>query len=162
MKKLILVRHAKSSREFNVSDHDRPLSERGINDAHLISKELLHIILPELICSSTALRARKTADIITSNLKMSPHKITLNKELYDFSGSDLVNFIKNCHDSINELMVFGHNNAITNFANKFGDTWIENVPTCGVVIIEFSISKWTELKKGQTIKTLFPKEIRNY
>ncbi|MGZ0017403.1 SixA phosphatase family protein [Yeosuana sp. AK3] len=160
MKKLILVRHAKSSWEFHVSDHERPLSERGINDAHLISNELLHIIHPELICSSTALRAKKTAEIITSNLKMSPHKIVLNNELYDFSGSDLVNFIKNCHDSVNELMVFGHNNAITNFANKFGDKFIENVPTCGVVIFEFSISKWIELKKGKTLKTIFPKEIK--
>ena len=57
-------------------------------------------------------------------------------------------------------MVFGHNHAITHFVNKFGDKFIDNVPTCGVVIIEFDIDEWRNIKKGKTVKTIFPREFR--
>ena len=80
--------------------------------------------------------------------------------LYDFTGHQLKEVIKSCDDNIKVLMIFGHNNAITNFVNTYGDVMIDNVPTCGVTIIDFDIKKWSYLKKGKTIKTLFPRDLK--
>lgn len=159
MKTLILVRHAKSSWEYNIPDHGRPLNSRGLKNADMISRKLKSEINPNLIVSSEAVRAKSTAKIFIKNLNFDLEKFNLNNDLYDFYGESLISFIKNCNDTIDELMIFGHNNAITNFVNSFGDITIDNVPTCGVTIISFEIGSWKDLKRGRTIKTLFPRDL---
>lgn len=161
MKKLIIIRHAKSSWKFNVIDHERPLNDRGVNDSGLISNHLKNNNLNlDLILSSDAERAKSTANIFVSNLDINHDIFSLSHELYDFSGENLLNTIKSCDNSVNNLMVFGHNHAITSFVNTFGDIYIENVPTCGVVIIKFEIDSWQDLVRGKTIYTLFPKDLK--
>jgi len=160
MKKLILVRHAKSSWEFNTEDHKRPLKSRGYRDAHLVFNELKGKIFPDLIMSSDATRAKTTAELYATISNTNKDDIILNNMLYDFSGSNLVQVVKNCNNSVNVLMIFGHNNAITNFVNTYGDIIIDNVPTCGATIIEFYIDYWAHLNKGKTIKTLFPRDLK--
>jgi phosphohistidine phosphatase len=159
MKTLILVRHAKSSWEHHFIDHERPLSLRGFKNAEMISNELKSQINPDLIVSSEAVRAKTTAEIFIKNLNLNFKKFNLNDDLYDFSGDSLIRVIKNCNDTVDELMIFGHNNAITNFVNSYGDISIDNVPTCGVTIISFEIDRWKDLKRGRTIKTLFPRDL---
>jgi phosphohistidine phosphatase len=56
-------------------------------------------------------------------------------------------------------MIFGHNSAITDFVNKFGDFFIENVPTSGLVVIEFETDFWKNITKGKIKKVILPKEI---
>jgi phosphohistidine phosphatase len=160
MKKLILVRHAKSSWEFNMDDHKRPLKPRGYSDANLVFNTLKGKIFPDLIISSDATRAKSTAELYASISNTNKDEIILNNMLYDFSGSNLVQVVKNCKNSVNVLMIFGHNNAITNFVNTYGDVIIDNVPTCGVTIMEFFIDNWTHLNRGQTIETLFPRDLK--
>ena len=159
MKTLILVRHAKSSWEHHFIDHERPLSLRGFKNAEMISNELKSQINPDLIVSSEAVRAKTTAEIFIKNLNFNFKKFNFNDDLYDFSGDSLIRVIKNCNDTVDELMIFGHNNAITNFVNSYGDISIDNVPTCGVTIISFEIDRWKDLKRGRTIKTLFPRDL---
>lgn len=162
MKKIIIVRHAKSSFKYNVIDHERPLNNRGYDDAHLLSKHLGNKKLNiDLVLSSDATRAKNTANIFISNLKINENLFILDHDLYDFSGENLTRKIKACNDSINDLMVFGHNHAITAFVNAYGDKYIENVPTCGIVIMEFDIKHWKDLNKGETIETLFPKDLKS-
>ena len=161
MKNLILVRHAKSSWKHNVIDHERPLKKRGFNDADLISKKFKEInINIDLVLSSDAMRAKTTANIFVTNLNIDDNIFYLKHDLYDFSGNDLVKVVKSCDNSINNLMIFGHNHAITDFVNTFGNIHIENVPTCGVTIISFKIESWKNLNKGTTIKTLFPRDFK--
>lgn len=159
-KKIIIVRHAKSSWETQVTDHKRPLIERGINDAHLVSSSLNNQVNPDHILSSDANRAKSTAHIFMGNLNRSINDICFNPDLYDFSGENLVKVVKSCDDIHNEIMVFGHNHALTFFVNKYGNKHIFNVPTSGVVIIEFDINHWNDLKQGKTIKTIFPKDLK--
>ncbi|WP_298555762.1 histidine phosphatase family protein [uncultured Algibacter sp.] len=161
MKKLILVRHAKSSWNHDVTDHERPLKTRGIKDANLVSKSLRsHNLSMELIISSDAVRTKSTAKIFIKNLSINEDNLQFSYDLYDFSGENLIRFIKTCDSTINNLMIFGHNHAITAFVNTFGTEYIDNVPTSGVVIIEFDIEKWRKLKPGKTIITLFPRDIK--
>ncbi len=159
MKQLVLIRHAKSSWEFDVIDHERPLNTRGVEDAHLVSNSLQGF-MPNLILCSDAERTRQTALIFMSNLALNMSNFKLDHSLYDFSGELLIHTIKAVPSSVNELMIFGHNYAITNFVNTYGSVFINNVPTSGVVIIKFDIKSWSELKKGTTTKTLFPKDLK--
>lgn len=161
MKHLYLVRHAKSSWEHDVIDHERPLNKRGFKDAHLVSNHLKgNIELPDLVLSSDAVRAKTTANIFTYNLGIDDSKLQLVHDLYDFGGKELTRVIQSCDDSVETLMVFGHNNAMTFFANNFGNTFINNVPTCGFTHIEFDIDSWKDLNKGKTIQTVFPKQLK--
>jgi len=155
------MRHAKSSWEHDVIDFDRPLKKRGENDALLISNYLKNRFLePDLILSSSALRAKKTANIFIENLDLKSINFELKKELYDFSGNELLNVIKFCPDSIDKLMIFGHNNALTNFVNTYGDKRIENVATSGFVEIHYNIDSWKKINVGATKRVVFPKDLK--
>jgi len=162
MKTLYLVRHAKSSWEHDVIDHERPLKDRGFKDAKLVSSHLKGSLeLPDLVMSSDAMRAKTTATIFMKNLGMNEDDIVLNHELYDFSGRGLTNVITNCDDGIDRLMVFGHNHAMTAFVNTFGDDYTGNVATSGFTHIEFDIDSWKDLKPGKTKQSLYPKQLKH-
>ena len=161
MKELIIVRHGKSSWDYDVADKDRPLKERGINDGHLVSgtfkKERVSI---DAIYSSPANRALHTCVIFMRTLDFPFGKFRLTNHLYDFSGESVLNFIKNLDDNYRCVMIFGHNFAFTNIANTLGDQPIDNVPTTGLVRMHFDVDHWADIKKGRTVQRLFPKSLK--
>lgn len=162
MKNLILIRHAKSSWDAPVHDKERVLAQRGVRDAHLVAQNVTNF-LPKanLIWSSTAKRASETA-IIFAQIQMWPlESIIFKDELYTFDASKLEKIIKSCDNSYENVILFGHNEAITEFVNKFGDVFIDNVPTAGFVSISFTITNWMDLAKGKTNKVLFPRDLKN-
>jgi len=69
----------------------------------------------------------------------------------------LEQIIKGCKDEIINLIIFGHNDAITDFVNKFGDVNVENVPTSGFVCLEFEDNEWATISKGKLKKYYFQK-----
>ncbi len=160
MKTLYLVRHAKSSWKFDVIDHARPLNDRGLRDAPIVAAHVADAMpKPDLMMSSDAMRAKTTAFFFAKAYNISEKDIVLDHILYDFDGRDLVEVIRSCDDRIDRLMVFGHNNAMTNVVNAYGDKPIDNVPTCGVTVIEFSVNQWQDISQGKTIFTSIPKEL---
>ena len=161
MKNLILIRHAKSNRENPTSDINRSISQRGIKDAILISN-LVENTLPQkyIIWSSIAKRTVETSYIFAQNLLYPIENINFKSELYTFDEKELFKQIAKCEDSCENIIIFGHNDAITNFVNKFGDKKINNVPTSGLVQIEFNTNSWKTISKGKTLQVLFPKEVR--
>lgn len=161
MIKLILIRHAKSSWETTLNDVARPLSVRGINDAHLVS-DALKEFLPKsfIVWSSSATRAYNTAVVFCQNLNIPLESIIQKDELYTFDSLALQEVIKSCDNSHQNLILFGHNDAITNFVNKFGEPTIESVPTSGVVIMEFEQEQWQHIKKGKISKELYPRDLK--
>lgn len=161
MKTLILIRHAKSSWTHNVTDHKRPLNDRGESDSIMVASHLSSYGLkPDKVIISDATRTRLTADKFIYALNIDNNRIHYNNDLYDFSGDGLSKVIKSVEPETNRLMIFGHNHALTWFVNSYGDQYIENVPTCGVVMIEFDIDDWNNLKSGKTVKTIFPKDLK--
>lgn len=161
MKKLILVRHAKSSWKFNVIDHERPLTHRGVSDSKLIAVALKKSqITPNLVMVSDATRTKQTAALVLSPLNINQDHIVFNHELYDFEGRLLTKVIKQCDSKINTLMVFCHNHALTHFVNTYGSLQIDHVPTCGVVTINFNIDHWGDINTGHTQSTLFPRDLK--
>lgn len=161
MKTLYIIRHAKSSWEFDLDDHKRPLNKRGLKDADLIGKQLKMLIKPvDMVLSSDAERAKTTARIILDNLTIDEDVFSLESKLYDFGGHKAIEVVKNCPDEIETLMIFGHNHAFTSIANLYGSQVIDNLPTAGVVGIEFDVDNWKDISVGKTVLTLFPKELR--
>jgi phosphohistidine phosphatase len=160
MKSLILVRHAKSSWEFGFEDKKRPLAERGISDIKKIGKQVKNHLPEHLtIWSSMAVRASHTAKLFCENAGLEAGKILFKENLYTFDESQLEKEIKKCENSVQSLILFGHNEAITNFVNKFGDKYIENVPTAGFVYLQFEEDYWENINRGRIIKAVFPKDI---
>ena len=161
MKNLTLIRHAKSSWEHQVTDFERPLKSRGIKDAKIISSHVKNrIFIPDLILCSDSTRTKSTAEIFIKNLDFQNVGLQFSHDLYNFSVGNLVNKIKNCNDAVNSLMIFGHNHAITDFTNTFGSEHFDNVPTCGLIQIRFNIDSWKNLNKGETLFSVFPKELK--
>ena len=147
MKKLYIIRHGKSSWDFpHLKDIDRPLKKRGIKDAHLMGKLFKNKhIQPELIVSSPAVRAHEAAKIIAGEIGYPETKIAENDRLY-FSGvSGILDVVKRTADDVNSLFIFGHNPDFTSLANCFSENYIDNVPTCGTVCVNFEIESWKEV-----------------
>lgn len=162
MKNLILIRHGKSNWDCPIEDHERPLKKRGISDALLISDKIKKY-LPEkfLIFSSTAKRAFDTAKIFAQNLLIPEELIIQKSDLYTFDRLNLSNFVKSINNEHDSIILFGHNNAITDFVNKFGNKSIDNVPTSGVVFLQFDQNNWDAIDNGTILETIFPKDYRN-
>lgn len=161
MKNLILIRHAKSSWEAPLKDIDRPLEQRGIKDAHLVATNCLKYLPSVFVMwSSTAKRASETALIFAQNILYPVESIIFKEELYTFDENQLEKVIKSCSNIFENVILFGHNEAITNFVNKFGDIYIDNVPTSGFVSIEFETDNWEKISRGKTKKIIFPKKIK--
>ena len=161
MKTIVLVRHGKSSWDYEVSDKDRPLQLRGIKDAHLISeiysREQLNL---NMAYSSPANRALHTCMIFLRIWDFPLDKLEITDALYDFSGDSVKSFIQDLDDDLEKVALFGHNYAFTELVNYWGDRSIENVPTSGLVEIKFDVPSWNKVSKGIINKVLFPKQLR--
>lgn len=162
MKTIYIVRHAKSSWEYDsVKDIDRPLKERGINDAHLLSKILAkQLQKPDVFVSSSANRALHTAVIFCENFDYPLSNLQIKRQLYSFSDGYLVKTVKALDDGFNSAIIFSHDHGINTFVNKFGSKPIAHVATCGVVGIRFDEKHWKNIRKGTTVLVEFPKHHR--
>ncbi|MFM1874770.1 MAG: hypothetical protein RL266_507 [Bacteroidota bacterium] len=163
MKTLIIVRHGKSSWAYpDLEDFYRPLKPRGINDAFAIGDELLsRELFPDLMLSSPAIRAMNTAIIIARKLDFPLQRIRANESIYEASTYQLLQLIGNVENSIETLMIFGHNPSFTSLINQLQNESLYNLPTCGVFAIELPIQDWSEIRgtKGKKLFSIFPKEV---
>ena len=159
MKRLILVRHGKSSWKYDVADDKRPLKKRGKRDGKLIANAFSTFVtnLP-VMWSSPAVRAHETAKIFKEKLEID--QINVKPELYTFNRDELLKQIQTCENKIDGLMVFGHNPAMTALVNFLGNKKFDNIPTTGLTVIDFETDSWKDIKNGKTILHLFPKNLR--
>lgn len=149
MKNLYLVRHAKSSwKDFEIlSDFERPLNKRGKRDAPFMGNILLKMgILPELLLSSPAQRARSTAIEIAKAINYPIDNIQYKAAIYEASIYELIDIVQNLPEQYQSAMLFGHNPAFTILANIYSDKPIENLPTCGILAIQFEVDTWAAAK----------------
>lgn len=161
MKTLYLVRHAKSSWEKQVTDHDRPLNDRGEKDCVLVANYASSaFVKPERILTSTALRAYTTAIAFKNAFQISSDAFQSLPELYDFTGNQVLQVIENLDPNLQIVMLFGHNYGFTHLVNKLGNKYLDNLPTSGLVQITFETHYWKNLKKGKTTATVFPKDLK--
>jgi phosphohistidine phosphatase len=161
MKNLILIRHGKSSWDEPVHDSERQLTAKGIQNSIKIANQTSHLIVPKSeIWSSFANRALQTAKLFVETWNLSIESIQIKKELYTFDAFQLEEIVKSTSNNCESVILFGHNNAITDFVNKFGTTFIDNVPTSGFVSLTFDTDSWSSITKGKTNTIVVPRDYK--
>lgn len=147
MKRITLLRHAKSSWSQNgLADHDRPLNQRGQRDAPIMGRRLVaRGVRPTLIITSSAKRARQTGKLLAKEIGYPIEFLQSEKALYLSSPATILETIGIQDDTFNDLVVCAHNPGITEFANELSGRSIDNIPTCGMVIVEADTDRWREI-----------------
>src|ERR1043166_8925791 len=143
-KTLTFIRHAKSDWGAEwLKDIDRPLAERGYNDAYIMSDWYKkNGVIPDLVISSSATRALSTALIFTRALDLGGEKLALEPKIYEAPASRILQVIQKIDDSYSNVLLFGHNPGFTNIYNELSpDTYFDNIPTCGIVSYKLTISQ---------------------
>ena len=160
MKTLYLARHAKSSWKYpELTDIDRPLNNRGKRDAPIMGEALSKKgVKIDLIVTSPAKRAKRTAECIAKEIGYKKKKISVDADLYEFSSAGLINIIQRFDNGLESVMMFGHNPGFTTLNNSLTDQYIENIPTSGIVCIQFDL-QWNEItpNSGKTKFFIYPK-----
>ena len=153
MKTLLLLRHAKSSwKDDSLPDHDRPLNKRGKQAAprmgHLMKKQGL---VPDLVLSSTARRARDTAE---AAVKAAGHKepIVFLEGLYLATAGELLEQARVVPDeSVGRVLLVAHNPGMEDLVNVLAGTR-EPFPTAALAAFRIEIQSWRDLALGVEAK----------
>lgn len=146
MKTLLLIRHAKSSWDQpGTSDFDRPLNERGKKDAPIMAKRVKEKgIEPDLLLSSPAKRARKTAKYFAEEFGFDKQDIKTVDGLYGATQSEFVDVVKDIDDKYSVVAIFSHNPGITDFASSLTNVRVDDMPTCAVFALQLEVESWKE------------------
>lgn len=161
MKKLTLIRHGKSSWDYDVSDRDRPLKERGIRDAGRVAERYRSkVVGVDFVISSPAIRALHTAQIFCRTWDWGSNRFEIREEAYDFAGNRLMDMIRRFTPECTHVVLVGHNEALTNLVNSLGDQHLDNLPTAGLAELVFPSEDWMDLGKGRTSELIIPSELR--
>jgi phosphohistidine phosphatase len=166
MRRLYLLRHAKSSWKSGAADHDRPLARRGRRAAKAIARHLSEQgIEPELVLCSTASRARETLERIEPALGAAD--VRLEAELYGASSDTLINRLRQLPDTIGSVMLIGHNPGLQLLALELarpGPDLSEleiKYPTAALLTLAFPGRSWHEFEPGvaELIDFVRPREL---
>lgn len=155
---LLLVRHAKSSWDDpDLADLARPLNRRGTRDVAAMAQRLaVRPDGPQLIVTSPAMRARRTAEAVAAALGRDPESVIVDPRVYDATVTRLLEVIRSLDDRHARAMLVGHHPGITDTVNALTDANIERMTTCSIAEIRLEISSWSELREGgATLRALF-------
>ncbi|HYE16674.1 MAG TPA: histidine phosphatase family protein [Pyrinomonadaceae bacterium] len=146
MKRLLLLRHAKSSwGDPSLADFDRPLNERGLRAAPLMGRHMLERKLrPGLVLSSPAERARRTAELVVEAARITA-PLRFDERIYEATPARLVEVVSQSDESADEVLVVGHNPGTEELIELLtGES--RRVPTAALARIRLDIEKWSELR----------------
>jgi phosphohistidine phosphatase len=147
MKTLLIVRHGKSAWDNpELKDHDRTLLPKGIARTKKVGNYLADKKnKPDLIVTSSAIRALETSKILAAKLNYPIEQIRIESDIYHQGSKYLMELLYGLPNDVNSVMLVGHNPTFTHFANKFLDEPIDALPTTGAVSISFATEKWEEI-----------------
>ncbi|MEJ7610667.1 MAG: histidine phosphatase family protein [Ferruginibacter sp.] len=152
MKRLVVVRHAKSSwADIGQKDFDRPLNDRGKKDAPVMGERMLDAgVKINAFVSSPAKRALQTCKAFAEAYGKDKAGIILVEKLYHAPSDIYFEAIKEFDDAHNNVAVFGHNPGITDFVNSLcKDKHIDNMPTCAVFSVQADVSRWKDFEDAE-------------
>lgn len=150
MKKLYIMRHAKSSWDHpNIGDYERPLNTRGLTDAPMMGEIFKKLdIMPDLIISSGAKRAITTAQIVAEKIEYPIGKIKQEKNIYTESDKGILKIINHLSNTLQSVMIVGHNPVLTSIVNRLSGYGLSNLPTAAMAAIEFGVDDWNAVAPG--------------
>ncbi len=163
---LMIMRHAKSSwSSAATKDHDRPLNNRGIRDAPFMAKYLAENgYRPDLIVSSTALRAKTTAEMFIANHPDLDCEFSLLQDLYHAPPDVYIDVLSQLKSDANTVMFVGHNPGLEYLTQQLSGEY-HSMPTSATAIFRIEIEHWSDFDSTQTAKielidVLRPKELQ--
>lgn len=162
MKKVVFIRHAKSSwDEPALRDLDRPLNSRGLIDAPRMANYLLqteHLKQLALI-SSIAKRARQTASYFADVLDIKSDEIFSDEQLYFGNADDYIKALHTLDHKFESCIIVGHNPNIEYLVAQFSNPYVGHVPTCSIFICECHLNAWNLIQARDLIlcKHVYPK-----
>ena len=159
---LLLLRHAKSSwKDESLSDFDRPLNERGKKAAQAIGRYIKkQKIMPDLVLSSPAVRARETTGIITTSAKLTT-EIRYDQRIYEADSLRLVHILSQIEDNFCSVLLVGHNPGIEELLGLLTGS-SQHMPTAALAKIRLEgVDDWSEISQAKSILELMikPKDI---
>lgn len=145
-RRIVLLRHAKSDRTDAVPDIQRPLAERGRQDAPVAGQWLRkHVPEIDLVLCSPATRVRQTWDLVAAELDAAPEERD-DQRLYAASAEDLLAVVRQLHDHLQTVLFVGHNPGLEDLvALLTGVT--KQLKTCGVAVLVGS-GTWEDADPG--------------
>ena len=161
MKRVVIVRHAKAVPYGYENDFERDLTERGENDADKLGKEMKRKgIQTDVIISSPAKRALKTARIFAENLGFEKSRIQEIQNIYEgLTTAEFLHLIHQLPESAETAFFFGHNPGFHYFVSNLLKNFTGDMPTCSTVVIRFDVDSWqkVEARKGELDFQLVPR-----
>lgn len=159
MKTLIVLRHAKSEHPPGVADFDRSLNDRGKRDALRVGEVLLERGLkPDVIVSSSARRARKTA-VRAAGTCGYDRVIVETEDLYEAGPWDIITVIQQIPENAATALIVGHNPGFWGVVQRLGGS-IDQFPTAAWAHISLPVEAWgevTEMTRGELVELWYPK-----
>lgn len=149
MKYLTLIRHAKSDwGDPSLPDFARPLNGRGKKAAPKMGKRMAERgDIPDLLISSPANRANKTARLIAKELKIPRDNIEYIPEIFEAKIKTLIKLVSDLSEYEHVALV-GHNPGISDLAEWLCPNAPGWLPTCAILTLKLDISSWKKIKKG--------------
>ena len=164
MKRVVIVRHAKAVPYGYDDDFNRKLRDRGKNDANRISLKLVDDgIRADLIISSPAKRALKTAKIYAENFRYPIHSIQLEEDLYEgVTTQEFLELLREIPNQIQTVFVFGHNPTVYHLTNNLVKLFNSDMPTCSTVGVDFDVNNWKDVsaRGGDLAFNIVPRNIK--
>ncbi len=161
MKKLIVTRHAKSSWNNNsLSDFQRPLNNRGIKDAPVMADRLANRnLIPELVVSSTAVRALETTELLMTTLRLGTEKLITTDSIYEAPLSALEQAVCNLPDHVTLAMIVGHNPGVSSLCDHLCSNANLQMPTCAMACFDLDVNQWADVYRdcGEMLWYDYPK-----
>jgi phosphohistidine phosphatase len=170
MKRLVLLRHAKSSWDDpSLSDHARPLSPRGRRAAPAIAAHLRDLdVFPEVVHCSTSERTRETLRLALEHLG-TPYT-EFDASLYLASAGELLGSVHAIDDAVDTAMLIGHNPGMHALAAGLTgsaatpeslDRLDRKFPTAAVAVLEFDVRSWRDVDResGHLIFFVRPRDL---
>ena len=160
MKTLLLMRHAKSSwKDTELSDIERPLNKRGRKDAPFMGQMLEdEELVPQLILSSPAVRARQTAELVAEGSGFKGDILYLDP-FYLGEPPAYIDGLAALSNDLERVMVIGHNPGLEGLLQILSGR-IEALPTSTVAYLSLPINSWLELHddtEGELVELLLPR-----
>lgn len=150
MKRLTLLRHAKSSWDDpSLDDFHRPLNSRGRRNAPEMGRRLRETgQVPDLLISSSAVRAITTARMAAREMGFAESRIIEERGLYHAGPGEILSIVQSLETHAAHLMLVGHNPGFTDLANRLSTASIDNLPTAALFCVELDIADWSECEIG--------------
>lgn len=162
MKKLIIIRHSKSSwKDHSLTDFNRPLNGRGKSDAPVMADYLKRKISKiDYLHSSSSVRTFETSKYFINQIQFG--KVEYDDALYHCSATSILNMVSSYSDDYRSVMIIAHNPGLTNLINNITNISLDNLPTTGLAEIVFNINSWSNIsyKNSNLLDLKFPKQLK--